>query len=1230
MTIAEVSHGAKISDNLQRLLDSFKSDSTSKYPVTVQKAVYLAQILQDRAATLQSKQERRQQAELDKMIQNPEDKVTLTKLTDQAFRSNSPHRSVEQMIYILDVQGIPRYFSAVDKALLKGFQSFGGYLPGVAAPMVKDKMRQETANVILPAEKEHLARHLRNRREIGIRMNVNHLGEALLGESEAQNRLKTYLQTLQMPEIEVISVKISTIYSQIWPIARQHTVNELCDRMELLYRAAAKSTFTRADGTVVPKFVYLDMEEYRDMAITSEVFMKTLDRPGMENIKAGIVLQAYIPDSYRVQKELLAWAKERVANGGAPLMMRIVKGANMEMERVEASIRDWPQAPYKRKIDTDANYKRMLHEGLKKENLNAIHLGMASHNLFELSYSLVMAVENNALDRVHFEMLEGMASHQRRALYEMTNNMLLYAPACKKEDFIHAIGYLIRRLDENTGPENFLRYAFKVSVGSSDWKKMEKLFLDSFDLVETVYEEPRRTQNRQLPIEQPDTAKMRWEEFINEPDTDFSLEKNIEWAHELAKIWKPRSNETAVEVPVVIAGEVIRSDRKMRESLDPSRPNTVVARFCQANSDDINKAVACAKADDDQWRQKSPAERHEILRGVAQEIRLGRGDLMGAAMAEGGKIFTESDPEVSEAIDFVEFYAQTANYFFEQEGFSAKGKGVVAVVPPWNFPIAIPCGGIAAALAAGNTVILKPASDTVMTAYFLCECFWRAGVSKKVLQFAPCSGAREGQQLVTDDGVDVVILTGGTETALTMLAAKPEMNLLAETGGKNATIVTAMADRDLAIKNIIQSAFNHAGQKCSATSLLILEEEVYNDPEFKRALCDAVASLKVGSAWDFQNKVGPMVNRPSGDLEKALKELEMGESWAVFPKKLEGNPSIYSPGVKWDVTPGSYTHMTEFFGPVLGVLKARNLEEAIQFVNQTGFGLTSGLESLDDREQEIWQKSIKAGNLYINRPTTGAIVLRQPFGGMGKSAFGPGIKAGGPNYVAQLMDFTETDLPEKSDQISDSLVANLLAKIRGDKEAEGLFGDGEKDRLFAAVASYDRNMAEEFSRQHDHFKLIGQDNFRRYLPVGHLRIRLTKKDTAFDVFARVCAAKIAGCRMTVSYPSEVASKPIVEVLERLTQDWAASIEFVEESDEQLAEVIRHEQTDRIRYADSDRVPAMIREEIAKTVLYIADAPVLSHGRLELVWYVQEQSVCVDYHRYGNLGSRADEDRHEPE
>jgi len=1200
-------------------LAGFHADSPSKHSLAIQKALFLARRLQERATELQTSAEKKQQSELDRMLQTPSDKATLAQMTDQAFRTNNHRRAVEHLIHILDVQGVPRFFSPWDRTLMKGFQSFGACLPGVALPLVKEHMQKETANVILPGEKEKLAHHLAARTQEGVRMNVNFLGESILSEAEAERRLQQYLTGLQWPEIEVVSIKISTVYSQISPLAREHTVSVLCDRLEKLFLAADRAAFRRENGGIVPKFVYLDMEEYRDKELTAAAFMRTLNRAALRHIQAGIALQAYIPDSFRTLQQIQTWARRRVADGGGRITVRLVKGANLENERAEASLHGWPLAAFKTKTETDANYKRMLHEALKSENLAALNVGVASHNLFDIAYALVLAQERDALGRVQFEMLEGMANHQRRALFELSQNLLLYAPACNKEHFINAIGYLVRRLDENTGPENFLRHAFKLKAGSPDWQKLEQGFLTACAAIKRVSDAPRRSQNRNLPPPASEALARGWQHLENEADTDFSLPQNGEWAQQLIAKWQPRHGENAAAIPLVIAGEELFTGRTIRDCLDPSRPGIVVGKYRQATEADVLRAVEVAEADASGWRKLTPRARWDILGRVAQELRNARGDLMGAALANGGKTLSESDPEVSEAVDFLEFYRDTARWWQEMPTVKARGKGVVVVVSPWNFPIAIPCGGVAAALAAGNTVILKPASDTVLVAWELCGCFWRAGVSKTALQFVPCSGGKEGRKLVNHPKVGAVILTGGTETAVTMLQDSPRLHLFAETGGKNATIVTAVSDRDQAVKHVLHSAFSHAGQKCSATSLLLLQAEIYDDPAFRASLCEAVQSLKVGSAWELDTTMGPLIRPPAGDLRRAFQTLEPGEGWALKPQPAADNPNLWTPGIKYGVPPGGYSHLTEFFGPVLAVMRFETLLEAVALVNQTGYGLTSGLESLDEREWTYWQTHVQAGNLYINRVTTGAVVLRQPFGGMNKSVFGAGMKAGGPNYVAQFMDFfdasqTNPARPAKK-SLSDLCSAVVARRIPC------------AESIIAAMASCEAAQREEFGQGHDHFLLVGQDNVRRYLPIARVRIRVHPADSAFEVVTRVCAAHLAGSQVTLSVPPGPDST-VISLLKAATSLWASKIEFVAETEAQLAVVIREQMTDRVRFAAPERVLLPVLQAANEAGGCLVSVPVSGEGRLEMLWYLREQSVSTDYHRYGNLGLRVNEPRAE--
>ncbi|MEG1392363.1 MAG: aldehyde dehydrogenase family protein, partial [Aurantimicrobium sp.] len=367
-----------------------------------------------------------------------------------------------------------------------------------------------------------------------------------------------------------------------------------------------------------------------------------------------------------------------------------------------------------------------------------------------------------------------------------------------------------------------------------------------------------------------------------------------------------------------------------------------------------------------------------------------------------GKTLDQSDPEVTEAIDFAHYYAEQAKKLGRISGAEFVPAGLTVVTPPWNFPVAIPAGSTLAALAAGSPVIIKPAAQARRCGAVMVEALWEAGVPRDALQLVNMGDRILGSKLVSDPRVDRVILTGGYETAELFRSLRHDLPLLAETSGKNAIIVTPSADLDLAAKDVIYSAFGHAGQKCSAASLVVLVGSVATSQRFRNQLIDGVSSLKVGYPQDATTQMGPIIEPAKGKLLSALTSVGKGEKWLVEPTQLDDSGKLWSPGVRDGVKAGSEYHLTEYFGPVLGIMTARTLEEAIALVNAIDYGLTSGIHSLNADEVGLWLDTIQAGNLYVNRGTTGAIVQRQPFGGWKKSAVGAGTKAGGPNYLFGL------------------------------------------------------------------------------------------------------------------------------------------------------------------------------------------------------------------------------------
>lgn len=1197
-------------EKAKQCLLSLKGKAVEGSPLSLEErielTIELAALILSSAEHFQTNEEKQQQKNLALMMQDPIGKTFTMAFTDQSFRSRKYSRIANQMLYLLSEYGIPQFLPLIKKLELKLFSAFASTFPSLLVPFAVRALRKETSKVIIRGEKKHLLSHIRKRKEEGLRLNINHLGEAILGEDEATRRLEIYLKDLKQDEIDYISIKISTIYSQINCVSWQQTIDHVASKLRKLYRAAIKNPYITKDGQQVAKFVNLDMEEYKDLALTKEVFKKVLDEEEFKHFSAGIVLQAYLPDAYLIQQELTSWAMDRAQKGGAPIKIRLVKGANLAMEHVEASLRCWPQAPYHHKNETDANYKRMVEYGLKKEHAKCAHIGIASHNLFDIAFSLILCAEYDLFSFVTFEMLEGMADHIRRIVHDLTKNVILYCPVAVKEDFQSAIAYLIRRLDENTGHENFLRHMFHLKPETEIWDAQAQAFKDSFKLIPTLDTDPYRIQDRNDLVAFHPIS----EHFDNEPDTDFSLKHNAMWAQDLLGEYE---HTVFDPIPLVINGEEIHEDIPSGHGSDPSKPHHILYNYSLANLAHIDRALNVSVQAHKTWSHQSVEKRCEIIHKAAHLLRTKRKHFLGIMVADAGKTLPEADTEFSEAIDFAEYYVKNMLRYAGFEDLSFEARGPTLVTPPWNFPISIPAGGIIAALITGNSVIFKPAPETVLCGWELIKVFWEAGVPKDALQFVNCVDEPIGTTLVKDPRLDTIILTGATSTAKLFLHLRPSMHLCAETGGKNALIITAMSDRDLAIKDLIHSALGHNGQKCSAASLAILEKEVYEDEKFLKQLKDAAASLKIGSAWDPESKITPLIRPPSRELLRALNTLEPGESWLLKPRQDPSNPSLWSPGIKLGVTKGSFTHQTELFGPVLALMKAEDLDHAITLANGTPYGLTAGLHSLDEREQLRFEKTIIAGNCYINRTITGALVQRQPFGGCKKSSFGHGSKAGGPNYLLQFMKAKPKHLPKEKAPVN--IWVNRLSSFldKFDLSAE------ELGTWYVSVANY-AFWWQRFKRDYDPSKVLGQDNFQRYVPHKKVVVRLYPDNKPLDYLRVFAAALTAECSLQVSWKREGKRFPP-------SANWQALLplfNLTEETEEEFIERVRSGDVKRVRLLSAPSHE--LTQAAAHSACYLDYAPVLANGRLELLHFLREVSISSDYHRYGNLGSREAEMR----
>ena len=934
-----------------------------------------------------TKTEKSEQHMYGTMVTTPSDKKFIVRMLDETSQIRDRQKLALRVKELIDQYGIPKFLDCSDHALFWMYQKFA-YLPlfnWAAVPIIKWRLRRDTSRVIIDAARPSLTDHLATRFQQNIGQNVNLLGEVVLGDGEADKRYYSYLDALKEPDINYISVKISGIYAQTHALNYKECFPELVRRMSELYQTAIDYPYTDVNGVTKPKFINLDMEEYKDAHLTMKLFKDVLSLPQFKNYEAGIVVQAYLPDAEGFQSELLEFARKRVEEGGSPIKMRIVKGCNLDMENIVSDLRGWPNPVRPNKTEVDANYLHIIERGLKPENARVLHIGMASHNLFTISYAYLLSqMYQTPKDCFCFEMLEGMANHVWRAQKKLGNHVILYTPVVKKEHFLNAISYLVRRMDENTAPDNFLTHSFSLKPDTKEWKELQEQFIAAYNMKDSLNHTPTRTQDRN----QPYVGQEPQDEMINEPDTDFDRFCNQQWVEKIFAKWKANGNMSGDKsawgdwkpgdlLPTQIGDELVYDDDHVKYYDRSQDGDVLVCEMSRAGKQQVQQILDIADADAGKWRETTVEERHQIMYKAANILGQMRGDLNGSMCAITGKTIEEADVEVSEAIDYCRFYTTTMKKFAALPDIEMRCKGVVLVLSPWNFPCAIPCGGVVAALASGNTCILKPATVAAPVAWLFAKAFWEAGVPKQALQVVITD--REATPLLTSSPIiKHVILTGGTETAQTLAHNNPRKPLSAETGGKNVMIISAKSDRDHAIMNACRSAFGNAGQKCSACSLLLVERSVYNHPEFFEKLKDCASSLKVGGVWNAGNIVGPMITNKNEKLEQAF-HLEPGERWLIAPEFVDEKHYILRPTVKVDVKPGSFTFRTELFAPLLAVAPYDTLEQAVALVNGLDYGLTSGLQSLDEtRHRLVLVEDMVALQRCIN-----TIVLQQYSAGTG-------------------------------------------------------------------------------------------------------------------------------------------------------------------------------------------------------------------------------------------------------
>ena len=899
---------------------------------------------------------------------------------------------------------------ATPKALRWGIGLTGRHSPvaPLASAVIRQQMKGFAQRFIVGRDARDAVPALKALRDAGTGFTLDVLGEATVSEAEGEAYRRVYLDLLdglageagRWPAVAVLddaawghlprvnlSLKITSLYSQLDPVDFDGSVAAVKDRLRPIFR---KGIETGAALT-------LDLEQFRFRDLTLEVFTSLLDEEEFRGFNdAGVVLQAYLRDADRDLERLLAWARDR----GRPFHLRLVKGAYWDYETVIAAQEGWPVPVFTHKPDTDAMYEKLARVMLSEPE--HVRPAFASHNARSLAVAIETARELGlAQNAFEIQMLHGMGDPIKAAIRSMGLRLREYAPV---GELIPGMAYLVRRLLENTANDSFLRQTFVEGTAVDELVRPPATSAD-------FGAEPRR-----LPEIAP-TDPEKPGPFRNQPHADFSRRENREaYVAALAEI----RGRFGARHPLRIGGRDVETARTL-DSVNPAAPDEVVGTVAYGGRAEAEAAVAAARAALPAWRDATPTERAGVLFRAAELMRAETMALSALMTLEAGKTRREANGDVDEAVDFLEYYGREMlrlgsprrmghapgehNVYFYQP------RGVALVIAPWNFPLAILTGMTAATLVAGNPVIVKPAGPTPVVAAQMVRLLEAAGAPPGTVNYLPCPGGEVGDFLVRHPGVDLIAFTGSMDVGLRIISQAAQnpadgvKKVIAEMGGKNAIIVDTDADLDVAVSEVIVSAFHYQGQKCSAASRVIVLEAAYD--EFVRRLVEATRSLVVGSPEDPGTRVGPVISADAqAQIEGYIASGRREATLAAAAEPPEGGwPDggfFVAPHVFADVWPDAVIAQEEIFGPVVAVMKAADLDEALGIANGVRYALTGGLISRSPAAIERVRREFRVGNLYINRGITGALVERQAFGGFKMS--GVGSKAGGPDYLLQFLE----------------------------------------------------------------------------------------------------------------------------------------------------------------------------------------------------------------------------------
>ena len=1116
---------------------------------------------------------------LNEISTNNNTKSFVLQFLDQCFRSKTINKINYQIIKLLNNYDVPTSFHLIHRIFFLFFRLFSKFLPSISAKLAHYIFKKEF--YFLFQSMDEIA-YLNNNNNINVISTAYDLTYVVNGNNEIKNNLKNIFFYITKKNVDCVYVNPALLLTQFDLIDKEYCIKQLQESFIKILIEAQRNN----------KFIYIGASYYSFFSIMIQSIKNFLSNDSLKKISFGIIIQTYLPDSFNQVKEIIELIKKSNRTiKNRTIKICIVKGGFLTKEQTIAAKKYWKQATFTSKIKTDANFKKILKEVVQEQNKSFLQVSIGTNNTFDIAYALILAKKNNFSTHLSFEILDTFNDRLIKCLQKISlNKVNVYFPILTKRNFNVVAPQLIRNLEEIIQKDCFFHQIKKLKPNTSIYKQQQAIFLDSIKEIDSISTTSRRLQNTPFAY--------LFSFFENEKAFDFSAFINNDYLNRITKRYL-KDFETC-QIPYVINKKVC-----FNKEGTSSSPNAPVNYYYYSKAG-IEVLETSLQITNLEWLNTGFFEKRDIFFNILNLLKENKEQLISALIFDVAKNFQQADYEISQSIDIIEYYLSRMYRMLQMSDliFSPK-KGFFIITNYDANPCFSAINDITAALVTNNKVIFTPSSNCMFISWLIVNILWDSGIPKDILQFAYID-TDVLEQILKNKEIGSLIFYGSFKNYKKYRKINPNLNIVFFTKGKNVIVVSSNSDKELTIKHIVASSLSFSSQKYSSASLLILEKEIYEDKEFIKNLIDAVSSLHIGLSWEVKSFITPLINPIDDKLNKTIQHLEKGEEWLLKPVQDNNNPNLWSCGIKKNVKKQSAFFNKIFSFPIIGLMKANNINHAIDLANSNKYLLAAAFFTLDDVEKITWLSKIHSCNYFVNNKITDPMVRKQPFG-FSKQLFFNSYQIGGPNFLYNFVDIEQKGIPKEKNVVNKKVneLTPFLEKINLTTEQLGIW--------YVSIANYAYWWG-RIKHYKDNTKILGQDNIFGYIPINQIYIYIDAETSVFDAL-RACAACITcGAKICIVLEQNAFSSINWEKL-------SFCLIVQKESKRSFIKKLKNGNFANKRIRLTHKADIEIKKSAIEGFAVIIDSPILSNGRIELINYLKEISFSCDYDRYGNLGIR---------